>query len=439
MPVNELTPRERVLFFDTPAVQDVNYSISKSIDKSMDGQAWEKLIIEDPTNTESPLTFDRPLSDNYLPIPNGEIYIEIETGRNDDWNRTRAQYDALAFEGELPCPINVYSRNTCNSAMEFTDEFGPCDSSNYRSAICSVNSSEDIFTGTEGELVAGTFQDMAMRSAKYYADVLAYKVEEGDDGFTIGGGCGGAEDAKKDENTPVVTKSYFIDEQGDISAERRVNYDLKSLHKIARGEDWKLAQECDKLDQTRKPDERHKGHSTIDTTVTTTDPYECYHQIFNVRHWLFGAPYAMDLNKKIYDAELVGKPEPFKPVGTFVDYVAIKDRGNDGTTDEARASWWNASGGMYVMDRSSYTAGLLKYFNPIWERVETNAYSYSAPYSPIQVFVDDCTEVDEGDKLFAISMEGGIKTFAAEMDGYVTYSEGNLHLEVKENKPSYCK
>lgn len=384
--------QQRGFFGWSPVVQNMSYSVRRF--PSYD-PIQEELIVYDsdrlfnvsiPNHTE--YTATRNLSDNATPIPGSPTHVYARP----EGRELNTQLK-LAFDGEAPCGAKVYGGDLCSEKAlrtKFQEKLAcfPGD----RGVPCNI---QGIHTGTTGSEITSDFRFAGLTAARYYADHLKFMVEHG---------------------RATATRFYDIDEKtGETKRSRSILFDAGILEKYQQWVQWRQAQRCDGVVKSGTAFVALSGCADFALNAD------------NVR-------------------SLVGKSEPsFSPA---VERILISDEGADGTTDSVDAGWLRALGKFEVEGRSTYTQGMLTYFDGFWQKVRDHEFQYRTPSTPLEVSVKKGDSVSRGTPLFTYQTNSGIRTFHAEIDGSVsalsTSSEGGLYLAVeakiqKKESPSFLK
>lgn len=373
------SPVQKKSFFGwSPVVKDMWYSIKRFPD---DEPLKEELVIFEPGERiggiipgDTLYTARRNLSDDGTAVEGSPTSVYAKQER--DYNTALK----LAFDGNPPCDAKFYTQDLCRD-IDNDAEFEKKQSCfpGQHDIPCGV---WDLYTGADGNHITRDFQMAGLTAAKYYTDRFNFQVGRGD---------------------VTGTKIYDIDEKtGEIKQTRLAKYDAGLREQYDKWDLWRKAQRCDGVVKS----------GTAFVALSGCAPF-----IWNTA----------DMRS------LVGKPEP--PFPAAVEGIDITDVGADGKTDSVYASWLRAPGNFKVEKRSTYTQGMLTYFDGFWQKVKNTKFEYFTPAAPVELNIKEGDLVSKGTTLFTYQTNQGLKTFRAEVDGKVskltTNGEGGVYLTVE--------
>lgn len=337
-----------------------------SLVKIVDGSGDEEWSIE------------RELDDDYL--PRGAIYI------TDTYGEPNSCRSYVAFSDEPPCPMDFYYGDLGNNGE--TLEYNISCFNNQDS----YGHYDEVLFGKDGQAAEDYLSMTGLRLAREYSAMLDF--------------------FKHKPNSEVrVQKRVFINEDAVKREDRCVTYDrsIELRQKNEKYRVWSFAQRCDEI----RTNAKEGGYDHRDVEVGTAEDIRCFRSA--PQGW---GMWRVDYNRPSYNTGLVGTTSPEEPVASL-EHVVACDADLDGLTDSASAEWLNAGGRFSVPSRSSYTEGMLKYFDGFFKDVKDTSYYVWLDQVPVEVNVQPKQFVNRGEALFSYMKDGHVETYKAEGYGYV--------------------
>lgn len=247
----------------------------------------------------------------------------------------------LAFLGKSPCRLDQFN---------FLGSFLKCLPTSLSNVALASELSPftAVYENDEAKRVEEQVQRMVDGLAQFYAGAIADTLSHAQD--------------------PIeATRTTRYDEEGNITRSLSVFFRNESLfEKWSRFYDWREANNCPKLDRNKRIAKEINYPEYID-----------YISCFDLADDGVGFS-KVKPESKIHNAEMVDAPQPPTPE-EGLSIVELKDEGLDGTVDAVKADTRASGDSFEIPVRSSYTAGLLAYFDPILRRVQINREAFEVP------------------------------------------------------------